>query len=275
MKKTTSLNLSKKLASYGALTASIIGVADASGQSIIYTDVNPDFSGTGGSEYLLDIDNNGTNDFRIHANASSSANIYLQPLTASNQALGSGSSSSFAYPFALSTNDVISSGAGSWFNNSFSYGYMSLNYGSCAYGNWCNVTDGFIGLRFNIAGSGIHYGWVRLDVGGSGNSWSVKDFAYHDTPGSSILAGQQSLSVEGFEAQNQVKIVALNQTIGLYNLPNATNYNVFNMAGKLVMNGTTENSEHVIEANNIASGVYILELTDQNTNAVIRKKVAL
>ena len=275
MKKTTSLNLSKKLASYGALTASIIGVADASGQSIIYTDVNPDFSGTGGSEYLLDIDNNGTNDFRIHAQIGSYySNLYLQPLTASNEALGSGGAT-YAYPFALSNNDVISSGAGSWFNNSFSNGAMSLNYYGCSFGNWCNTTDGYLGLRFNIAGSGIHYGWIRLDVGGNGSSWTIKDYAYHDTPGSSILAGQQSLSVEGFEAQNQVKIVALNQTIGLYNLPNTTKYSVFNMAGKVVLNGTTENSEYVIEANNIASGVYILELTDQNTNAVIRKKVVL
>ena len=57
MKKTTKKNLSNRLARYGALTVAIAGVADASGQ-IVYTDLDPDFSGGGaGSFHLLDLNN--------------------------------------------------------------------------------------------------------------------------------------------------------------------------------------------------------------------------
>ena len=56
MKKTTSSKLSKQLAKYGALTAAILGVADASGQ-IVYTDVTPDFAGGGGDEFFLYLKN--------------------------------------------------------------------------------------------------------------------------------------------------------------------------------------------------------------------------
>ena len=183
-----------KLAKYVAVAAAV-GAVSESEAAIIYTDETPDFAGGSGSQYFLDLNNDGIDDFRIHATTAYTtsygytygANLYLQPLAANNEALGTGTTN-YAYPFALSSGAPISNGAGSWFNNSFSGGAMSLNYGSCGFGNWCNVTDGFIGLRFNIGGN-THYGWVRLDVGGSGNVWTVKDYAYEDIAGTPILAG--------------------------------------------------------------------------------------
>ncbi|MCD2258045.1 T9SS type A sorting domain-containing protein [Psychroserpens luteolus] len=276
MKKTTSLKLSKQLAKYGALTVAIAGVADASGQ-ISYTNIDPDFSGGVGGEYFLDLDNNGTNDFRIfHNNASSasSAAILISPLTASNDVLGT-SGGTYAYPFVLNSGDVISSGGSAWNNNGFSGGFQSLNYGSsCSIGNWCGVTDGFIGLRFNIGGS-THYGWARLDVPtDNSTAWTIKDMAYNQTANQSILAGQQTLSVET-TIFNDVKIVALNKSIGLYNLTDTANYKLFSMTGKQVLEGTVTDNTYVIEANTVASGVYIIELIDVNSKATIRKKVVL
>ncbi|WP_298754034.1 T9SS type A sorting domain-containing protein [uncultured Psychroserpens sp.] len=276
MKKTTSLKLSKQLAKYGALTVAIAGVADASGQ-ISYTNIDPDFSGGVGGEYFLDLDNNGTNDFRIFHNSASSASsaaILISPLTASNDVLGT-SGGTYAYPFVLNSGDVISSGGSAWNNNGFSNGFQSLNYGSsCSIGNWCGVTDGFIGLRFNIGGS-THYGWARLDVPTDNSmAWTIKDMAYNQTANQSILAGQQTLSVET-TIFNDVKIVALNKSIGLYNLTDTTNYKLFSMTGKQVLKGTVNDNTYVIEANTVASGVYIIELIDVNSKAAIRKKVVL
>nr|WP_321232707.1 T9SS type A sorting domain-containing protein [uncultured Psychroserpens sp.] len=276
MKKTTSLKLSKQLAKYGALTVAIAGVADANGQ-ITYTDITPDFSGGVGGEYFLDIDNNGTDDFRIfHNNASSasSAAILISPLTASNDVLGS-SGATYAYPFVLNSGDVISSGGSAWNNNGFSAGFQSLNYGnSCSIGNWCGVTDGFIGLRFNISGS-THYGWARLDVPTDNSmAWTIKDMAYNEVAGQSIMAGQETLSLDT-STLNNIRIVALNKSIGLYNIVDATAYTLYSMTGKKVLEGTTSNSSYVIEANALASGVYIVELIDVNSKAVLRKKIVL
>lgn len=176
--------LKDRLAKYGLLTVAIAATSESSA-AIIYTDETPDFAGGIGSQYFLDLNNDAVNDFRIWHNGS--MNLYISPLTASNDALGSGGAT-FAYPFALSNGATISSGAGNWFNNGYGGGYQSLNYGSCSFGNWCNITDRYIGLRFNIAGS-IHYGWVRLDVNFAGSVWTVKDYAYNDVAGAGLNAG--------------------------------------------------------------------------------------
>jgi hypothetical protein len=183
---TNTKSLQKRLAQYGMLTAAIASTNDADA-AVIYTDETPDFAGAVGSQYFLDLDNNGVDDFRIWHNGSS--NMYISPLTATNEVLGSGGPT-FAYPFALTSGAVISSGAGAFFNNGFSGGFQSLNYGSCSFGNWCSVTDGYIGLRFDISGS-IHYGWVRLDVNQAGSIWSVKDYAYESNLVTAITAGDQ------------------------------------------------------------------------------------
>ena len=271
MRKTTTKHFSKKLARYGALTAAIAGMADAHGQ-INYTDIDPDHSGGIGNDYFLDLNNDGTDDFRIYHNGGS--NLYISPTTANNQVLGSGSSSSFAYPYALSNGGVISAGAaGSWFNNGFSNGYQSLNYGSCSYGNWCAITDGYLGLRFDVGGN-LHYAWARLDVDQDGANWSIKEYAFNETPDAAINAGQQTLSVNS-QSLEQVRIVALNKSIGLYQLNNQTNYTLYSMTGQKVLSGTTSESMHVIEANTMASGIYLIELEDQETKARIKKKIVL
>ena len=279
MKKTTSLKLSKQLAKYGALTVAIAGVADVNGQ-VSYTDIDPDFSGGVGGEYFLDIDNDGTNDFRIYHNGSLSisAAILISPLTASNEVLGSGSSGSvtYAYPFVLNSGDIISSGGSTWNNQGFgTSSFQSLNYGSsCSIGNWCGVTDGFIGLRFNIGGN-IHYGWARLDVPTDNNmAWTIKDMAYNEVADQSIVAGQETLSVDT-STLNDIRIVALNKSIGLYNIVDTTEYTLYSMTGKKVLEGTASNSSYVIEANTLASGVYIVELKSVNSKAILRKKVVL
>ena len=47
------------------------------------------------------------------------------------------------------------------------------------------------------------------------------------------------------------------------------------MTGKEVLNGTASGNDYVIEANALANGIYIIELEDVNTKAVLRKKLIL
>ncbi|MAX69844.1 MAG: hypothetical protein CMC76_01910 [Flavobacteriaceae bacterium] len=274
MKKTTkSLKLSKQLAKYGALTAAMASIADASGQ-IVFTDVDPDFSGNSGDEFFLDLNQDAINDFRVHQ---SGYNLFIEPLTASNSVLGSGAASyNYVYPYALSSGAVISSGQNTWLNQGFSAGYQSLNYGSsstCYFGNWCSETDKFLGLRFTVGGN-IHYGWAKLDATFD-NGWTIKEFAYNTTVDESIEAGQQTLGVSSNDIQD-VRVVGLNKSIGLYNLTEATEYTLYNIEGKQLLNGKIENvNSSVIEANQMASGIYILELNTLESNSTLRKKVVL
>lgn len=277
MKKPTSLKLSKQLARYGALATAIvgIGVADANGQSIIYTDFD-DFSGTvgDGNEFLIDLDSDGTVDFIIK-DFFNVPSLFIFPQTASNDVLGSGGIGLF--PYALTSGAIISSGVATWNNDGFNYGadYQALNVGFCSQGNWCSVTDRYLGLRFNISGA-THYGWVRMDVI-VGDGWvffDAKDMAYHDTAGFPINAGQKTLSLDS-NVLDKIKIVSLNKSIGLYNLPEAINYKLFSITGKQVLEGTTFGHSFVVEANSVSNGIYIIELTEVNSKAVIRKKLVL
>jgi hypothetical protein len=47
------------------------------------------------------------------------------------------------------------------------------------------------------------------------------------------------------------------------------------MTGNEVLKGSTDQHDYVIEVPALSSGIYIVELSDANSNAVLRKKVVL
>lgn len=270
MTKTYTSKLSKKLAKYGALTAAIAGVADASGQ-IVYTDVTPDFVGTFGDEFFLDLNQDAINDFKFTGYAGSFSSIMsMDTLTAGNSVLGS--NNYLVYPFALSSGAVISAGQTEWQD----YQYQNLNSGylnNCVVGNWCSETNKFLGLRFTIAGN-THYGWARMDADWSSGNFVVKDFAYNQTADESIMAGEGTLGLESSEL-NAAKIVVLNNTIGLYDLTEAVNYRLFDISGKEVLAGDIRAKTHTIDASGVSAGMYILVLNGIESQSFISKKVIL
>ena len=281
MKKNTIRKLSEKLVQYSALTAAIAGISEINGQ-VIHVEIDPDFvGGMPLSNFIFDFDGDGTEDFEIYSNG----NGALCSLNGSNRVLGSGyisSSSSFGnvYPFALSYNAVISGGQAEWYynRNNFSNGFNVLNVWSCQIPSrhkWCDVTNKFLGIEFKI-GSNTHYAWIRLDVDFSGTGWIIKDYAYNSTAGASVLAGEGIPTARTEDnIFNRVKVVALNKSIGLYNLQDISRYSIMNMTGQEVLNGLTQNKDYVIEVPTLASGVYIFELKDINSDAIMRKKVVL
>ncbi len=88
-------------------------------------------------------------------------------------------------------------------------------------------------------------------------------FVYDSTLGleDSVLAG--------------IKIVASNKSIALFNLPQTTNYRLYSITGQSVLDGKISGSNHVIDAKTLASGVYIIEIKDANSNAKMQKKIIL
>ncbi len=187
MKKKSTLE--KKLKAYASLAGATLAIGEADAQ-VVYTDISPDFTGGSSSTYFLDLNDDNVDDFRIYAVGSySSTNLYIAPLTSSNEVLGS-ASYPFAYPYALSFNAPIDSYAsGSWVNYGYSsYGYQSLNYGSGSFGNFINVTDRYLGLHLEVNGN-TYFGWARMDVNTNGDVWTIKDYAYESTALATIYAG--------------------------------------------------------------------------------------
>jgi len=281
MKKTTSNNLSNRIAQYGALSLAMAGIMDANGQ-IIYTDVDPDSAGTtslNNVPILIDLDNDGTHEFDLRLKYT--VGLYINPnsLITGASVLGNplgGSSDNYQYPFALNKDYTISSLNTSWMNNQDQIlVYNNCSYTGSDYNQWCNLggEDRYLGLRFQIAGA-THYGWARLSVTDLPNNWILLDYAYNSAANEPINAGQTVLGLQE-SSLNKTKIIALNKTIALHNLPPSTNYRLFNIAGQKVLEGKTNQNTYVIEANTQAKGIYIIEVMDQNSKAVIRKKIVL
>ncbi|RIA09325.1 putative secreted protein (Por secretion system target) [Flavobacteriaceae bacterium MAR_2010_72] len=273
MKKTTPNNLTNRLSQYGALTAAIAGVVDANGQ-VNYTDLGS--SQIDQANYALDVDNNTVPEFNFYQNS----NYLLVRPNFSNAAILGSSINSYIYPLVLNSNAVISNAQNDWFiSNGF---YQTMNFNNCQYGNWCDpTTDKYLGLYFSISGQ-RHYGWARISVynlpglGDYPNSgWAITGYAYEQTPNTAILAGDTgTLGIED-QALNRTKIVALHKSIAISNLPNSTNYALYALTGQKVMEGITHQDTYVIEADALANGVYVLELKDNSTKSVLKKKIVL
>lgn len=270
MKKTTSEKLSKRLTQYGTLSLAIAGIANANGQTSVEVTISgstPPFS------YDLDMGGDSTPEFRFRQLSNYAFVVGLQSYAS---VLGE-SASGIAYPFALGTSNDISVGQNSWFPNG---AYQVLNYNSCyasathpTYSNWCGVTNGYLGVRFKI-GADTHYGWIRLDVPlAAQDGVTIHDFYYNPNPDEKIQPGQ----VLGFKENifSKTKIIALHKTIALYNLTNPIDYKLYSMTGQAVLEGKTNQNTYVIEANTVASGLYVLEVRDHNSGAMLKKKVLL
>ena len=231
MKKTISLNLPNRLAQYGALSLAIAGIIDANGQ-VIYTNIAD--TGPLNQTYNLDLDGGGTFDFFIRHGGGSYGIVDVLPETGGNAIIGRYTYTDI-FPFALNNSYTISVGNSNWQSN---YQYQILNELNCynfsSY--WCGVTDKFLGLRFEI-GADTHYGWARLDVSASGGSWLIKDYAYNSARDLQIDTGEGiPLGIDD-ELVSKVKIVALNKSIALYNLPESISYKLFTMTGQSVLKG--------------------------------------
>ncbi|SFU29564.1 Por secretion system C-terminal sorting domain-containing protein [Pustulibacterium marinum] len=278
MENNDSHKISKKLLRYGAVTAALAGVTEASGQ-IMYTDVDPDEGGAG-VLYNLDMDNDNNSDFQLrHLDVSFSGgtlnSVVVGPAADSmsnfsNSILAS-SNEGFVYPLVLNGGDPISSGVSGWNNEELQY----LNGESCSVGNWCDETDKYLGLRFKI-GTDVYYGWARLDVATNGESWVIKDYAYNTQPGEPLDAGETdpTMGTEDLLAST-VKVVTDNKFIELYNLPSKSAYKLYAISGKEVMMGQTSEENFVIPANGLSNGVYIVQILDENTGDLMRKKIIL
>ncbi len=273
MKKTTPKKLSEQLLKYGAFSAAILGTANANGQ-IIYTDIADETVDAANARVAIDIDNDTTGDILFGVSTTTQfafvfpASSSMAPGYNTNLFVGF-TSGPYAYPSNLTLGTAIDATNGTFGNQRGDF-----NYSSCAYSGsqFCSGADGYVGVHFDVGGN-THYGWVRIQVAATGATIIIKDYAYNSVPGQAINAGQ-TLSIEDNQLSD-INITALNKTIAISNLTNNAEYNLIDMTGKSVMNGIIDDSIYTIEANSLSTGVYILQLSDVNSDAVIRKKVVL
>jgi hypothetical protein len=98
-------------------------------------------------------------------------------------------------PSVLNDDDLIGPGANFWaVVNTFSMGTLIRYFKdeqppNNFVGQWNNLNDRYMGLKFGDSNGDLHYGWIRLDVSKSPASITVKDYAYEVQNAVAIKAG--------------------------------------------------------------------------------------
>jgi hypothetical protein len=176
----------------GAAGISLLALAEPSAAEIIYTKANQ-VVGKDGNAYL-DLNHDGTTDVTIE-------NRYRKGCNS----LDTCGTLASLVTVAPGTNQVVynaygavamKAGMGIGPLDVFKGGKEVMADGSHnvshAFGSWVNVTNRYLGVKFNISGE-THYGWVRMTVltqGGVTINATVTGYAYESLANTPLTAGQ-------------------------------------------------------------------------------------
>ncbi len=138
-------------------------------------------------------------------------------------------------------------------------------------GYFANTTNKYIGVKFDI-NSAFHYGWIQIDVIGNGEEIKIKSFAYEETAGLSINAGDTGVvNVTENELKNS-NVYFSNSKIHIKGITGAYNLNIYNLLGEKILQKSAINTS-TIATNLSTDAVYLIQISkDSNT---ITKKLFL
>jgi hypothetical protein len=264
-------SLQRKIKQYSALAGTLVAAGNISGQSITYTDVDPDFvSDTSNTEGYIDLNQDGTSDFVITSYVDVGSGGAVDAVTvgvygSQANALAGSAPSGYNYPFKMDVGDAID--ASTTFLPDTAGGTMAFaNGGSFPYGEFWSgdFTEGYLGLKFDNAGA-THYGWARVAIGSpSAESFTLFDYALNLTADEAINAGQQGSTVSIKDLNlGEAKFIPMNKQVVVATNDNFNNgsLRVYDLAGKLIENESITSNNHVYEFKNLTQGVYLFTAT--------------
>lgn len=154
----------------------------------------------------------------------------------------------FYYPFALETNDLINEKLEfqDWFFQSLAFKSYDGYYADHIFasgGYWFpNVSEQFLGVRFQDNDEQIHYGWIRCSVIDSAEGLIIHDYAYETEINHPIAAGslESYVDIQNMTANNfNFNIYSFNKTIYIISdkiTPDCT-FVVYDINGKILNSG--------------------------------------
>ncbi len=251
---------------------------------VIYTDIEPDVI-VSDLDQLIDLDNDGSDDFRFIRESISNSiatlyNCYLSIifevgcLNTSNSLLGYSRTTSKDIVYPLSSSYLINSEA-QWAGDIWQYLTFKLRDLSCLYfepigpweypniGDWAShrEEDQFIGVKFkNNENDCFYYGWIRCQISDSLDELTIKDYAYNSTCGQGVLAGTLSSPVKNFNTEVSF-IVFENQL--LINVPQEYSCNLYSITGTLLMSFKLEPGDTRKDLNSLVSGYYVIKIDNK------------
>jgi len=204
---TLSASLQRRLNTYaivaGAAGVSLLAMAKSSQAEVVYTPANQTVGPH--RSYKLDLNHDGITDYILGERAEHYSNESFQVLSVRN---ANGNQVNCPSSFCISGNSYAAAlTLGTKIGATGHLGWLGrvapmaveilLDNGNVFYSDaWANVSDRYLGLRFQINGE-IHFGWARLTVSFKGGppaqrTWEahLSGYAYETVAGKPIQAGQ-------------------------------------------------------------------------------------
>jgi hypothetical protein len=275
--------LSRKLKSYSAVAGSLVAAGSSADAQVVYTDVSPDMSVSSGGFYNLDLNNDGTIDFRLEQRSGTVYSYFnynavgVLPESAMNavDTLGQQCANAASAGFSVDAtrNWVDSTVMATQFPPTASALGATVPALGYAFGNFLGQSGKFLPLRFMFGGD-TYYGWVRLDVAADALSFTVIDYAYKNNPDSPSITGATTdvgiaesamngkVTISSFENEVTVKLDA--------SLPVEGNIVVRNLLGQTVATEAITGSEMRISVPTSAEGAYLVTV-EQNSGSYSKK----
>ncbi len=261
-------DLKSKLVKYSAVAGAAATVSAANGQ-VLYTDINDTTVSTNGGFYDLDVNQDGNPDFRliqlVDSGLTENVNaVLISPFDSIYNRVVGESINGFNYPTNVTPGTIINQyenfqGIG---GNDVK-GYMAFEVDGVSYpnSNWVGpTTNGFLGMQVRI-GDSLHFAWARVDVSAGSNSFTVKDFAVELTPGDSILAAGNLLSIAQNVFDNS-QVISFNKTltIVLNNDLSDVELTLLDIQGRALREEDLSNGTSEFDLSDLAQGFYVVHL---------------
>ncbi len=172
----SSRKLDAKLAAYTAAAGAAAAFAATPAEAaVVYTDI-ADVTLNHGDTFSIDFDGDTDNDITISGGSTS----FNQIKTGSVLGTVTSNDNALALPAGFVVGPAPATG-------SFGAAFDLWSQSDYLYGNWINVSNRYLGVRFSISGA-THYGWVRMSTVNT-DTVTIHDYAYETLADTPIVTG--------------------------------------------------------------------------------------
>jgi hypothetical protein len=135
-------------------------------------------------------------------------------------------------------------------------------------GNWYpwlgyDITNHFLGFRFEDESSNKRYGWIRCSVIDSGQTLIIHDYAYESKPDTPILTGDTigdttTVNIQEGELLG-LSVYSFGNSVFINTLLNNVQYRILNLQGEVITDGFITSGSSKFELSSVATGIYLME----------------
>jgi hypothetical protein len=275
----------KRIASYLSGAGALLLSVHAKGQ-VLYTDIQPDVivgppSWGGQLNYFIDINQDGTNDFKFSYNNSSftcgaggaygpfyyggSAFLKINPVQLTDEifygtAVGGVLTGSYCYsqPYAFNPGaspNINQTSVWTTYELMFWQDVDCSGYPLCE-SRWPSGNK-FVAVKMHI-GNANYMGWIRAEL--VGNVVILKDFAISNIPNVSLPTGAMSLNVglQQLDAIAEVEFHQLQMSLSFSEIPRNATLHLYNLTGEEIFSSSCNSKE--ISYLFSVPGVYLIQV---------------